>query len=110
MKRAASDERADLIATIADGGFRLSFAVSKPSAGPSTMWPWPHQDGGSFVLKDLIGYGDGANSSSARVEGGRHRVHDAYLVRPWLSVERNSPVAKTPKLLVGDAIGKQCAD
>ena len=36
--------------------------------------------------------------------------HDAYLVRLWLSIERNSPVVKTAKLLVGNAIGKQCAD
>ena len=35
---------------------------------------------------------------------------DAYIVCPWLSIERNSPVAKTAKLLVGNAIGKQCAD
>ena len=35
---------------------------------------------------------------------------DAYIVRPWLSIERNSPVVKTAKLLVGNAIGKQCAD
>ena len=35
---------------------------------------------------------------------------DAYIVRSWLGIERNSSVVKTPKLLVGNAIGKQCAD
>src|SRR6476660_4435875 len=36
--------------------------------------------------------------------------HDAHIVCPWLSSERNSAVAKTTKLLVGNTIDKQCAD
>ena len=33
--------------------------------------------------------------------------HDAYVVALWLSVERNSSVAETPKLGRRNAIGKQ---
>src|SRR5262245_52192245 len=36
--------------------------------------------------------------------------HHAYIVRSWLSIERNSSIVKTTKLLVGNAIGKQCAN
>ena len=36
--------------------------------------------------------------------------HDAYVVALWLSVERNSSVAETPKLSRRNAIRKQRAD
>src|SRR5215472_9877509 len=35
---------------------------------------------------------------------------NAYVVSLWLGIEGNSSVAKTPKLLSGNAISKQCAD
>lgn len=79
VKHAASDkQRADLIAAIAAGELRLSFAHMEKQSGFDLhdVALTAVKDGDSFVLKGektLVGYGDSADRLivSARVEGGR---------------------------------------